>query len=317
MAVFKPMIIQKNETDIGKVVRQLYRFSEDLKYTISNLSLEDNISNDVLNSITDRNNKVRKIQFSTDALNIEYDDYASSVQTKLSQSSESIQLLVATGNVVHEMLTRMEMYGEYIRLTSGHLIIDAQNMKLDKPGNAYFSGNITGGSININNRFAVSPSGDVYIDDALTTTTLNPAKAIVAANMEIYNDDDYINVIGKAATCSELYVSENLNCRKVRYTSDKRKKQCIKDIEKADFAGLIPVSYSFRDSGNRAIGYIAQDVYLTQENGKNALGVNRSGKYLELPYVVYSALYAKGIQENQKRINKLKEQIKKVRDVKL
>ena len=24
MAVFKPMIIQKNETDIGKVVRQLY-----------------------------------------------------------------------------------------------------------------------------------------------------------------------------------------------------------------------------------------------------------------------------------------------------
>ena len=34
MAVFKPMIIQKNETDIGKVVRQLYRFSEDLKYTI-------------------------------------------------------------------------------------------------------------------------------------------------------------------------------------------------------------------------------------------------------------------------------------------
>ena len=171
--------------------------------------------------------------------------------------------------------------------------------------------------ININNRFAVSPSGDVYIDDALTTTTLNPAKAIVAANMEIYNDDDYINVIGKAATCSELYVSENLNCRKVRYTSDKRKKQCIKDIEKADFAGLIPVSYSFRDSGNRAIGYIAQDVYLTQENGKNALGVNRSGKYLELPYVAYSALYAKGIQENQKRINKLKEQIKKVRDVKL
>ena len=39
--------------------------------------------------------------------------------------------------------------------------------------------------------------------------------------------------------------------------------------------------------------------------------------YLELPYVAYSALYAKGIQENQKRINKLKEQIKKVRDVKL
>ncbi len=316
MAVFKPMIIQKNETDIGKVIRQLYRFSEDLKYTISNLSFEDNISNDVLDSITSRNNKVRKIQFSNDELNIEYDNYSSSVQTKLSQSSESIQLLVATGNVVNEMLTRMEMYGEYIRLTSGHLVIEAQNMQLDRTGNASFSGNITGGSININNRFTVSSSGDVYIDDALTTTTLNPAKAIVAADIEIYNDNDYINVIGGAATCSELYVSENLTCRKVRYTSDQRKKQCIKDIEKADLAELIPVSYSFQDSGNKAIGYIAQDVYLTQENGENALGVNRSGKYLELPYVAYSALYAKGIQENQKRINKLKEQIKKVRNVK-
>lgn len=141
-------------------------------------------------------------------------------------------MLVATGDVVNEMLTRMEMYGEYIRLTSGHLVIDAENMKLDKPGNAYFSGNITGGSININNRFTVSSSGDVYIDDALTTTTLNPARAIVAANMEIYNDDDYINVIGKAATCSELYVSENLNCRKVRYTSDKRKNNVLKILRK-------------------------------------------------------------------------------------
>ena len=317
MAVFKPMVIQKNETDIGKVIRQLYRFSEDLKYTISNLSFEDNISNDVLDSITSRNNKVRKIQFSNDELNIEYDNYSSSVQTKLSQSSESIQLLVATGNVVNEMLTRMEMYGEYIRLTSGHLVIDAQNIQLDRAGNASFSGNITGGSININNRFTVSSSGDVYIDDALTTTTLNPAKAIVAADLEIYNDDDYINVIGKAATCSELYVSENLTCRKVRYTSDQRKKQCIKDIEKADLDELVPVSYSFQDSGNKAIGYIAQDIYLTQENGENALGVNRSGKYLELPYVAYSALYAKGIQENQKRIEQLKEQIKKVRNVKL
>lgn len=317
MAVFKPMTIQKNETDIGKVIRQLYRFSEDLKYTISNLSFEDNISNEVLNSITNRNSKVRKIQFSSDELNIEYNDYSSSVQTKLSQSSESIQMLVATGNVVDEMLTRMEMYGEYIRLTSGHLIINAQNMKLDKPGNAYFSGNITGGSININNRFTVSTSGAVYIDDALTTTTLNPAKAIVAAEMEIYNDDDYINVINGSATCSELYVSEKLTCRKVRYTSDQRKKQCIRDVEKAELVELIPVSYSFQKSGNKSIGYIAQDVYLAQENGENTLGVNRSGKYLELPYVAYSALYAKGIQENQKRIEQLKKQIKKVRDVKL
>ena len=54
MAVYKPLVIEKNETDIKKIMRQLYRFSEDLKFTISNLSLDDNFSKESLDTITER-----------------------------------------------------------------------------------------------------------------------------------------------------------------------------------------------------------------------------------------------------------------------
>lgn len=37
------------------------------------------------------------------------------------------------------MLSRMELYGEHIDLKTGHVTIDANNMKLDAAGNATFS----------------------------------------------------------------------------------------------------------------------------------------------------------------------------------
>ncbi|MFQ8731431.1 MAG: hypothetical protein ACLSAC_13900 [Enterocloster bolteae] len=40
MAVFKPLMLDRNETDMSQVMSKLYRFSRDLKYTLSNLTLE-------------------------------------------------------------------------------------------------------------------------------------------------------------------------------------------------------------------------------------------------------------------------------------
>ena len=48
MAVFKPLVLDRNETDMSQVMSKLYRFSRDLKYTLSNLTLEDNMDNSVL-----------------------------------------------------------------------------------------------------------------------------------------------------------------------------------------------------------------------------------------------------------------------------
>ena len=149
VAVFKPLVLDQDETDMSQVMSKLYRFSRDLKYTLSNLTLEDNMDNSFLKVLDSRKNKTREISFSKDALTIDLLDYETGMHTSLEQTREKISLLVDSGDVVNTMLSRMELYGEYITLKTGQVIIQAQNMTLDKAGNAYFSGDIIGGSINI------------------------------------------------------------------------------------------------------------------------------------------------------------------------
>lgn len=318
MAVYKPLVIEKNETDIKKIMRQLYRFSEDLKFTISNLSLDDNFSKESLDAITERGATVREIKFDTDGFSIEYENYKTGVLTRLDQTEDTISFLVDSGSVVKEMLTRMELHGEYIRLTSGHILINAQNMTLDAAGNAVFSGAINGGSININNRFIVYPNGDCYVDDSLKTETLNPAQGVTAADMEVYNDNDYINTIGRTVTCSEAYISETLSCNRVRYTSDQRKKREIHPLPDVSMLirNLRPVRYCI--NGRDTIGYIAQEVqkYAVSESDTYESDcipvVGQSGEYMELPYSMYTAVYARAIQEHQKRLDRMKRELKEM-----
>lgn len=140
MAVFKPLVLDQDETDMSQVMSKLYRFSRDLKYTLSNLTLEDNMDNSVLKVLDSRKNKTREISFSKDALTIDLMDYETGMNTSLEQTREKISLLVDSGDVVNTMLSRMELYGEHITLKTGQVIIQAQNMTLDKAGNAYFQG---------------------------------------------------------------------------------------------------------------------------------------------------------------------------------
>ena len=318
MAAYKPLMIEKNETDIKKIMRQLYRFSEDLKFTISNISLDDNVSKETLDAITDRGNTVRKIKFDTEHFVIEYENYKIGVVTRLDQTEDTISFLVDSGNVVKEMLTRMELHGEYIRFTSGQILINAQNMTLDAVGNAVFSGAINGGSININNRFIVHPNGDCYVDDSLKTETLNPAQGVTAADMEVYNDNDYINTIGRTATCGEAYISETLSCNRVRYTSDRRKKREIRPLTDVSvlIRNLRPVRYCI--NGRDSIGYIAQEVRNCIVSDSDTfhldsiLAVGQAGEYMEVQYAIYTAVYSMAIQQHQKRLDRLKRELKEM-----
>mgnify|MGYP000624097745 CR=1 FL=1 len=58
-----------------------------------------------------------------------------------------------------ELCSEISMAPGTIAFKTGYLTIDAKNFKLSKDGTAEFSGNITGGSININDRFVVSETG--------------------------------------------------------------------------------------------------------------------------------------------------------------
>lgn len=313
MAVYKPLVLDQDETDVDEIMSKLYRFSRDLKFTIANLSLEDNIDNSVLDVLDSRDNKMRQISFSSDGLIIDLQDYETGMHTNLEQTSEKISFLVDSGSVVKTMLSRMELYGEYIMLKTGQVIIQAQNMSLDKNGNAWFSGDIIGGSINIKGKFIVDPTGKCYVDGTLTTETLNPPDGIYAEELDIYNDNDVINTVTGNIGCGDAYISETLSCRRVYQTSDLRCKQDIQSISDQEAAEalktIIPMRYVFGDSGQAGIGCIAQRIY--RDTAGHLPMVARNGRYLELPYSSYGAVYARMIQANQRRIDTIKEEIRK------
>lgn len=313
MAVFKPLVLDRNEKDMNKVMSKLYRFSRELKYTLSNLSLEDNMDNSVLKVMDSRNNRTREIGFNVDALTINLKDYETGMHTRLEQTKEKISLLVDSGSVVNTMLSRMELYGEHIVLKTGQVIIQSQNMRLDKTGNAYFSGEIIGGSINIGGRFIVYSDGRCYIDGTFTTETLNPPNGIYAYELDVYNDDDLINNVTGNIACADAYISETLICRRVRQTSDRRCKQKIEPIsdQEAEEAleAIVPMRYTFVNSGRFGIGCIAQNLYRRTADGPLPMVV-RNGKHLELPYSSYGVIYAREIQKNQERIEAIKRKIK-------
>ena len=313
MAVYKPLVLDKDETDIDKVMDKLYLFSRDLKFTLANLSLEDNMDASVLNILDSRDNKTREISFNADGLTIDLQDYETGMHTSLEQTDGKISLLVDSGSVVETMLSRMELYGEYITLKTGQVIIQSQNMSLDRNGNARFSGDIIGGSINISGKFIVDATGRCYVDGTLTTETLNPPDGIHAEELDIYNDNDVINTVTNNIICGDAYISGTLNCRRVYQTSDGRCKKDIAAISETTAAealhAIIPTRYRFRDSQRQGIGCIAQDIY--RSTGGALPMVARHGYCLELPYGSYGAVYARMIQANQRRIDALKQEIRK------
>lgn len=176
MSVFKELVLSKEE-DKKSLVKKLYRFSEDLKFTLSNLD-EDNFSRSFLDWESEKKSLTRTIKHDADELQIKFEDLEEDSYGQLEQSAEYIKLLVNRGSVVETMLSRMELYGEHIDLKTGHVTIDANNMKLDAAGNATFSGTITGGTMHLGNNFAVDASGHAVLQGDLRCNLLNPKKII-------------------------------------------------------------------------------------------------------------------------------------------
>ena len=305
MALYKPIRIDGDE-DVKALMKKLYRFNEDLLYTMSNLDIEDNCPG-ILDKIDERNDMVRTIKWDADQLQIQFDDLETNTTTSLRQSEEAINMLVSRGSVVDTLITRLDVYKESIHLKSSQIVIEADNMQLDKTGNATFTGDIVSGSIWLGNgKFWVNENGDCYIDDSLTTETLNPSDGIFAAQLEVYNDEEYVIYITDTINAGEAYIGGELNCRQVKQRSDRRVKKNITSLEPSKCAKIVrqlqPKSFRFIGSGIPSIGFEAQDVYRIQDDLPL---VGRNGAYLEIPYANCTALLAGAIQDNQRRIARL------------
>ncbi len=318
MAVFEPLQINFDGIDEKKLMKSLYRFAERLKFTLRDLD-DDNFSEAMIRHRKEREDGLREINFDLDELKIRYKDYETDTETSLQQASDRIELLVSRGKSVEELMTRLEINKESITLRTGHVVFESGNFTVDRQGNSTISGNMVGGSIDIGGRFVVQSDGECYVDGGISVSLLNPSESVGAQELEAYNDNDFVNVIGGSMAIGiEAYISETLSCRAVRQTSDERRKEDVREITgkaAADMLrGLRPVAFRFRDSGRAAMGYIAQEVYREQERQRSELPmVWRDGKYLELPYECYGAMYARAIQDNQRRLDVLAEKARKRR----
>lgn len=311
MAVYKPIIVRKDE-ELSSMVKKLYRFSEDLRFTFSNLD-EDNLEAGTIKHMQERNQKVKNVKFDSGNFEMSFADYEKEVYAKLEQTERKIGLLVEKGKVAETMVSRMELYGEHIALTTGHVTVDANNWKLDKEGNTEFSGEIIGGTIAIGNKFLVTAEGNVTL---IGDTEQNFADGInrltVAGNVEIEDSDYYGTAIirGPVKCGSTVYCTYKATAKSFRYSSDARLKEGVTELEGASevVAMMRPKRWVFQESRRPGMGFVAQDMYRIQDD----LGVQtviRQGKYLKLNYMVSTALFVKAVQENQERIEHIKERI--------
>lgn len=172
--------------------------------------------------------------------------------------------------------------GTCLNLANGS--ITSKKFRIDSAGNAYFSGavsgsTITGGSININNRFSVDANGDlncasidigsdgIYVEGIATFDDTLVAKAYIEP------DRDNTRNLGKSGRRFREVWAANGTIQ----TSDRDLKTNIQEIEKGvEFVlGLNPVQYQFIDgtSGRVHKGFIAQEVKILMD----ALGVDFGG----------------------------------------
>lgn len=305
MAVFKELVMGKDE-DLKKLVKSLYRFSEELKFTLSNLD-EDNFSKEFIDHETEKNGKVRTIHKDADDLQLRFENLEEGTYGELNQSETEINLLVGKGEVVETMLSRMSLYEEHIDLATGKVTFDTNNFTLDKEGNAEFNGSITGGTMQIGSGFAVDSEGHLLITGNLLCSLLNPKKGTtVGGDVTVEGDEGIGNAtVGGTLTGEDAFVVDSLSCKKVTETSDARKKTGIRPF-KGEVKYLCPVSYRFRKSGKRSMGFLAQEM----ENDASEAVRTQEGT-MRIAYGEMGALFAAGIQENQKRIDRIREALER------
>lgn len=97
-----------------------------------------------------------------------------SLQSQIRQNATAITSRVTSGQVE----SIIEQKADSIRLKSTNLVVESDNFKLDKDGNmkcnsGEFSGDITGGTINIGNNFIVYNNGSVQLGGDNSYFTIN------------------------------------------------------------------------------------------------------------------------------------------------
>lgn len=307
MSYFSAPTLAK-DPDMKKVRNYIMLLNQQLQYSLTNLDAEDNFSQEFLVSYRETETSISQLEIGMNGLLLEFTNLETGVSSKISTLNDQIKLKVSEGDLCSEI----SMTAGTINFKTGNLTIDAKNLKLDANGNAEFSGKITGGSININNKFKVSSTGKTEIDSGAYTGSIKCSGPLACGTLITYGDCD----VDGSISCTSMSVTGSVTCETLYQDSDIRLKEEIEDIPEETalrvVLGLKPVSFKYMGSDEIQMGFIAQDVNELQEEIGTDLPLTDLGEdgYYAIPYSSYGALYAGAIKSQQRQIAELERILK-------
>lgn len=296
------------DPDMKKIYNYIQMLNQQLRYCFSNIDPEDNFSLDAMVKYQETDDMIAQLEVSMNGFISDFRDLAANVESSIRVLDGQISLKVS----VDELCSEISATTDTITFQTGYVIFNTNNFKLDATGNAEFSGAITGGSININDRFVVTSNGGVTMASSTFSEEVHCNGLLYTDHMRVGGDADVSGYL----SCDNLSADGSVSCEILYERSDRRLKEDIIPISDRDaleaVLGLEPVSYRFAADGTRSMGFLAQDVIRMQvEKGIDLPMTEQIGEYLAIPYTHYGALFAGAIREQARQIRELEEELER------
>lgn len=312
MSSFNMIAIGGRDQDIKKVYSYIQMLNRQLQYSLNNITPEDNFTHESFLKYQETDTHIAQMEVTMNGFLSQFRDLQNELETSIRVLNGEISLKVASADLCSEISATTEA----ITFRSGYLIIESENFKLYKNGNAEFSGAITGGSININNNFIVTSSGQVTAKSITYSGTVRSNGLLYSNYMRIAGD---ANVEG-TLSCQYLNASYDVSCETLFERSDRRLKEQIEPIPDKTALEIVlgykPVTFRYKNSGEKSMGLIAQDVDELQKLlGTNLPLVDHTGKYLSISYSTNGVLYAGAIRSQQEELNELERRVSELEEV--
>ena len=157
MSSFNMPALGGQDQNMKKVYSYIQMLNEQLRYSLSNITPEDNFTKDSFLKYQETDESISQLEVTMNGFISQFTNLKESTETSIRVLNGQIALKVSKDKLCSEISATSDA----ITFKTGYLVIDTNNFKLYKDGTASFSGTINGGSININDKFKVSSSGAV------------------------------------------------------------------------------------------------------------------------------------------------------------
>lgn len=136
MSSFNVPAVGGQNPDIKKVYSYVQLLNRQLKYTLGNLTPEDNFTQETLLKYQETDTTIAQLEVTMDGFLTQFKDLKNDLETGIRVLNGEISMKVSAG----ELCSEISATTDTITFKSGYLIIDSNNFKLYKDGTAQFPG---------------------------------------------------------------------------------------------------------------------------------------------------------------------------------